>query len=116
MTVIIWRAPFFSSSIGAKICILPASFRILSALRRRIAGPYVSGRNRIAINEIPAMIRPTQKVHLQSTADTNPDIIGATTGPKVVLLVQSGCMQLQSRRILTDMKSAKARPLETGSL
>lgn len=62
------------------------------------------------------MIRSTQNVHLQSTADTNPDIIGATMGPKAVHLVQSGRMWLQSRRILTDMKSAKARPLETGSL
>lgn len=70
----------------------------------------------IATNEIPAMIRPTQNVHLQSTADTNPDMVGATTGPKVVLLVRSGRMQPQTRRILTDMKSAKARPLETGSL
>lgn len=62
------------------------------------------------------MIRPTQKVHRQSTADTNPDMIGATTGPKFVLLVRLGRMELQSRRTLTDMKSAKARPLETGSL
>lgn len=74
---------------GAKIREFPVSFRIRCALRRRIVGPYVSGKNAKRHNENPARIKATQNVHLQLTVETNPEIMGDSCGPKVVALEPS---------------------------
>ena len=84
VTVIICLAPFFSSSMGAKTLVFPVSFRIRRARCRRISGPYVSGRNRRPSKDAPAIISPTQNVHLQPIGETKPDMIGANCGPQVV--------------------------------
>lgn len=62
-----------------------------------MVGPYVSGRNKIASKEIAAMISSTQNVHLQPSAETKPDIIGAAMGPKVVHLGTIRCVHVGFR-------------------
>lgn len=89
ITVIICRVPLFSSSLGAKTREFPVSLRIRRALRRRIVGPYVSGAKTIRHNENPAMIKATQKVHFQLTVETNPEMMGDSCGPTVVVLESS---------------------------
>jgi hypothetical protein len=44
----------------------------------------VPGRTRTSGQVAPAMINPTQNVHLHETGDTNPEMIGPMIGPKEV--------------------------------
>jgi hypothetical protein len=71
------------------------------ARRKRMIGGYVSeayvrwikfksisnivpGRTRTSGQVAPAIINPTQNVHLHETGDTNPEMIGPMIGPREV--------------------------------
>ena len=113
--VIICRAPFFSSSIGAKILGLPVCLRIRCAFRLSIVGPYVSGKKHKNAREAPAIINPAQKVHRQVRTEMNPDMLGASTGPHAVACTdQCGALKQVYGRTPTAIKKAMARPRVIG--
>ena len=82
--VIISLAPPFWSSSAATMELLPVSFRSFRALRFKSTGAKLSGINTTKGRVTKPTMRPIQKVHLQLTTETNPEIGGPMMGPNVV--------------------------------